>query len=328
MISNKVLEKYKSSSKIARLVMKELISKIKNSEMLEIKALHSYGDSRIQEECQTLIGKYKEQKNCGVAFPTCISLNDCVGNYLYEESKNIIPGDIVKIHLGVNIGGCIVNLGETICLDNDNKYIDLLNSLQKQVQNTMISDNTNDDVKMLIESKCTESGCFPVENTTSYQHLDGQEYTQDSKYIITNYKKYYDSEGYLTVNPNTCFDLEKGEIYTVKLVIIPNNNDNADETDHEYIKVDEPHIYRFNDTFYDLKLKMSREFVSRCKREHGTNAFNCIEHKQVGKSRVAIKQCCESGILEQYPILYSKDKYNIYHKIFTIIVDDNKSTIL
>ena len=127
MISNKVLEKYQSSSKIARLVMKELISKIKNSEMLEIKSLHLYGDSRIQEECQTLIGKFKEQKNCGGAFPTCISLNDCVGNYLYEESKNIIPGDIVKIHLGVNIGGCIVNLGETICLDNDNKYIDLLN---------------------------------------------------------------------------------------------------------------------------------------------------------------------------------------------------------
>ena len=73
---------------------------------------------------------------------------------------------------------------------------------------------------------------------------------------------------------------------------------------------------------------MSREFVSRTKREYGTNAFNAIEYSKNGKSRVAIKQCCESGILEQYPIAFSKDKYNVYHKIFTVIVNNNSSIFL
>lgn len=329
MISNKVLQRYISSSKICKIVLEEIILKIQKSEILLLKELHLYGNTRLQEECD----KFTNEKIHAIAFPTSISLNNCVGNYLYSDGQKINHGDVVKIQLGVNLGGCIVNIGETIIYQNNEvnevneelkhqKYLDLLKDLQIKIKENMISGNTNDDIKILIESMCTESGCFPVENTISYQHLDGQEFTDESKYIITNYKKYYDNDDYLIVPPNTCFEFEAGEIYTIKLVVIPNNFDNSDETEHQYVQNEQTHIYRFNDTFYDLKLKMSREFVSRTKREYGTNAFNAIEYGTNGKSRVAIKQCCEGGILEQYPISFSKDKYNIYHKIFTIIVND------
>jgi len=329
MISDKILERYRSSSNICKIVLNEIVLKIQNSEILSLKELHLYGNKRLQEACD----KFTNLKIHTIAFPTSISLNNCVGNYLYEDDQKICEGDIVKIQLGVNLGGCIVNLGETIIYNKQQdiqhrKYIDLLNDLQKKIQKTLIPGNTNDDVKILIESTCTESGCFPVENTISYQHLDGQEFTDESKYIITNYKKYYDNDDYLVVPPNTCFEFETGEIYTIKLIVIPNNFDNSDETEHQYIQTDHPHIYRFNDTFYDFKLKMSREFVSRTKREYETNAFNGIEYGKNGKSRVAIKQCCESGILEQYPINFSKDKYNIYHKIFTVILNENSTIVL
>ena len=328
-------QRYISGSKICKVVLNEIIQKIQKSQILVLKELYLYGNKRLQEEL-LLEGQVilKDEKNHSIAFPTSISLNNCVGNYLYSDDEKINTGDVVKIQLGVNLGGCIVNIGETIIYnENDNeekvgpkpskehqKYLNLLKKLQTAVKEKMISGNTNDDVKILIESTCTEYGCFPVENTISYQHLDGQEFTDESKYIITNYKKYYDNDDYLIVPPNMCFEFERGEIYTVKLVVIPNNFDNLDETEHKYIQNDQTHIYRFNDTFYDLKLKMSREFVSRSKKEHGTNAFNAIEYSENGKSRVAIKQCCESGILEKYPITCSKDKYNVYHKIFTVII--------
>ena len=339
MISDKVLKRYISSSKICKVVLDEIILKIQKSQILLLKELHLYGNKRLQEELELHFKPSKDEKNYAIAFPTSISLNNCVGNYLYNDDQKINPGDIVKIQLGINLSGCIVNIGETIYYNehndnvNDNetnhqKYLNLLKDLQIKIKENMISGNTNDDVKILIESTCTESGCFPVENTISYQHLDGQEFTDESKYIITNYKKYYDNDDYLIVPQNTCFEFECGEIYTVKLIVIPNNFDNSDETEHQYIQNEQPHIYRFNDTFYDLKLKMSREFVSRTKKEYGTNAFNAIEYETNGKSRVAIKQCYESGILEQYPISFSKDQYNVYHKIFTIIVNNNSSIIL
>ena len=329
-------QRYISSSKICKVVLDEIILKIQKSQILILKELYLYGNTRLQEMLsndELLLEKVgpKPSKDeiHSIAFPTSISLNNCVGNYLYCEDEKINPGDVVKIQLGVNLGGCIVNIGETIiykddeekeCKDQHQKYLNLLKKLQTKIKEKMISGNTNDDVKILIESTCTEYGCFPVENTISYQHLDGQEFTDESKYIITNYKKYYDNDDYLIVPPNMCFEFERGEIYTVKLVVIPNNFDNLDETDHKYIQNEQTHIYRFNDTFHDLKLKMSRKFVSRTKKEHMTNAFNAIEYSENGKSRVAIKQCCESGILEKYPITCSKDKYNVYHKIFTVII--------
>lgn len=322
MISDK--QRYISSSKICKIVLDEIIQKIKKSQILVLKELYLYGNTRLQEECD----KFTDEKIHSIAFPTSISLNNCVGNHLYSDDQKINHGDVVKIQLGVNLAGCIVNMGETIIYKDDEetqlqhqKYLHLLKKLQTIVKEKMISGNTNDDVKILIESTCTEYGCFPVENTISYQHLDGQEFTDESKYIITNYKKYYDKDNYLIVPPNLCFEFELGEIYTVKLVVIPNNFDNLDETEHKYIQNEQTHIYRFNDTFHDLKLKMSREFVSRTKKEYGTNAFNAIEYSENGKSRVAIKQCYESGILEKYPITCSKDKYNVYHKIFTVIID-------
>jgi methionyl aminopeptidase len=335
-ISEQDLTKYNTCAKICGLVIKEIFSKIRSSEMLSVTSLCEYGDTRIKEECDKI---YKRETVKGVAFATNISLNDCVGYYIYErdmdEYNTIKTGDVVKVELGVNIGGCIANLGETIIYtDNKNettnenkKYLDLLNQLQTDVQKLLIPGNLNDDVKIIIESKCTQVGCFPVENTTSYQHLDGQLQTFESKYMITNYQKYYDDDG-LAVLQNTCFEFEQGDVYTISLVIVPNDIQQNDETIHNYIEKHDPHIYRFNDQYYGLRLKMSRDFFSNAKSQHNTNAFNSLSYKQNYKYRVGIKECYENGILESYPILYTKDKYPVFHKKFTIIVGNNKCITL
>ena len=114
MISEEDLTKYNSSAKICGIVFREIVFKISNNEMLETNLLNEYSDRRILEECSKIYKR--EDKN--IAFPTSISLNDCVGNYIYGEGRddyNIIKnGVVVKIELGVNIGGCIAVLGETI----------------------------------------------------------------------------------------------------------------------------------------------------------------------------------------------------------------------
>lgn len=334
-ISEQDLTKYNTSAKICGIVIKEIFAKIRSGEMLNVRDLCDYGDNRIQEECNRI---YKRETIKGIAFATSISLNDCVGYYIYEngidEYNTIKPGDIVKVELGVNISGCIANLGETMIYTNDEseenvnkKYLDLLNELQTDVQKLLIPGNINDDVKIIIESKCTQRGCFPVENTTSYQHLDGQLQTFESKYMITNYQKYYDDDDDLVLQ-NICFEFEKGDVYTINLVVVPNDTEKDDETVHNYIEKHDPHIYRFNDQYYGLRLKMSREFFSKAKPKHNTNAFNLLPYKTNFKYKVGIKECYENGILESYPILYTKDKYPVFHKKFTVIVGDNKCVTL
>lgn len=342
-ISAENLTKYNAAAKICGVVMSEIVSKIKSGEILSTRDLNQYGDRRIDEECASI---YKRETR-GVAFTTSISLNNCVSNYVHEASNDtfntIRSGDVVKIELGVNIGGCISVLGETIYVEraseseaseseasetNQSRYIQFLDELSKEVVDLLVPGATNDDIRIRIESKCTEMGCFPVENTTSYQHCGGQLDIPESKYIITNYQKYYDHDDNLAVLENLCFEFETGDVYTINLTLIENDLDQIDETKHEYIEPHDSHIYRFNDSYYNLRLQMSREFLSTVKGKHGINAFCGLEYKVDGRNRVGLRDCLEAGILEEYPVMYSKDSRPVYHKKFTVIVGDTKCITL
>jgi methionine aminopeptidase len=323
------LTKYNICAKICGTIMKELVENIRNKTILNVLELCKYGNNRIIEECNKI---YKKETIKGIAFPTCISLNNCSGNYIYEESKGdefnfIKVGDIIKIEIGVNISGCIAILGETITYDNseEDDIIKLLNGLQKDIVKMIKVDEINDEIKIHVESKCTEYNCFPIENCTSYQQLDGHLNTQDSKFIILNYNKYYDGDDNLVVDENLCFEFEEGDIFNINLTVIKNNQENDE---HTYIESHEPHIYRYNEYFYNLKLKTSREFFSMIKSKYGNNAFDCREYKSNIRNRIGIKESLENGIMTGYPILYSKDKSCIYHKKFTIIVGKDKSMVL
>jgi len=342
-----IYTKYNVAAKICGKVYNILKDNIMSGKVLGLRTLETLGDEKIKDECKQV---YKQLKNKGIAFPISISLNNCVGNYTYEnrnDEYNIIKnGDVVKIELGVNIDGCIAVLGETIVYDestnettendkdeNDKdenkentKYIEFLNKLQKDIVKIIKHGEINDEVKMYIESKCTDLSCFPVENTISYQHFDGKLSTDSSKYIITNYKKYYDDEDVLISKENLCFEFEKGEVYTINLTIIQNNSEN--ETEHYYIEPHQPHIYRFNEYFYNLKLASSKSFCSVIHEQYQKNAFDCVPYKDKPKYKFGIKESLEKGILIQYPVYYSKDRCTVFHKKFTIVVNENGSNIL
>ena len=352
MVTNKIskdkLANYNSGERICKTVILELFEKMKNKELLDVKKIEDFCNKRILDECE-LIYDNKNIKFCNL--PTSISLNNCVGNYIYsdyEEYKRynyIQNGDVVKIEIGVNISDCIINLGETIVYNDitssenkdleillyekHGKYLELLEILKNDLLEDIKTGETNDEIRINIESKCTEYGCFPINNCTSYQHLDGQVRTDESKYIVCNYKQENDSNINIDNNgfylDNSCFEFEEGEIYTIHLKIIPNDEENNDETKHKYYKLEDSHIYRFNDNYYDLKLKSSREFYSVIKKKYSTTPFNYLEYKNDKKYRLGIKECLKNGILEEYTILYSKDKLPIYHKKFTIIVGKDQS---
>ena len=55
--------------------------------------------------------------SAGIAFPTCISPNHCVGHYsplVSEDTVEIKEGDIVKIDLGVHVDGYIAVVAHTL----------------------------------------------------------------------------------------------------------------------------------------------------------------------------------------------------------------------
>lgn len=319
-------DKYTCGAKICGIVYDDLKNQITTKTHLDVKWLSDYGTEKIKEECFKV---FKKEKNKGVAYPVSISLNDCVGHYIYQESNDqyntIHDGDVVKIELGVNIGGCVSKMGETFLNTTDTtheKYIDLLQDLQDIVIDFVCPQETNDEIRINIESKCTEFDCFPVQNTFSYRY--DYKYDDDiQKYMTLNYKKKYDMDDNLLVQENFCYEFENNEVYYIELVIVPNI-----QNEHIYTKNDTSHIYRFNDLYYSLKLKSSREFLTKVKKEHNENSFEIAKHTMDAKSRLGVRECIESGLLENYPILYTKSKTPVFFKKFTIIVTKDKCKLV
>lgn len=75
-----------------------------------------FGDALITKMTSEIYKTKKMEK--GIAFPTCISVNETVGHYspLKSESKSLAAGDSVKIDLGVHLDGHIALVAHTVVL--------------------------------------------------------------------------------------------------------------------------------------------------------------------------------------------------------------------
>ena len=78
-----------------------------------------WADNLIYEELAKVYNKKPVFK--GLAFPTCISVNEIVGHNspLQEDSTNIKEGDLVKVELGVHIDGFPAFVAHTIVVQSD-----------------------------------------------------------------------------------------------------------------------------------------------------------------------------------------------------------------
>lgn len=329
-MNDATLNKYNTAAHICGAVFKTIKNKIIKDNVVNILELNDFGNKKIIEAVSLT---YKTEKNKGIASPVSISLNNCLGNYIYEESlqtyNTIESGDVVKIDFSVSIGGCIASIGETFVYgENNTKHNDVIKLLDKvssKILKKIQHEETNDEIRMYIESKCANKNVFPVSNCISYQHSESHCKTSDSKYIILNYKPIWDTNDTLVNEENLCFEFEEGEVYTINISVIENDDQN---TDCKYIQLCNPHLYRFNDCHYNLKLKSSRSFLSKVKSEHHNYSFPISKYNTDPKNKMGMRECLENGILERLPILFTNDNNKVFSKKFTIVVKKNSAYLL
>ena len=327
------------ANKLARRVYEDIKNRINDTinESVDLGEMCKYGDERIIQETEVV---YKKCKNKGIAFPVSISLNNCVGNYVPYRLKLEVPyrlklevpdtnapnnqtvivkGDIVKVELGVSIDGYIGIVGETFVagdnrlLEKELKFLDELSS-----EIVLRAGDTNDAFRMFIESECTKNDMYPVENCTSYQQFPDHIKTDESKYMILNYRKYWDEDDNLVSEENLCFEFEENEVYTINLTCAL-----SDSRDLKYKEPIEPRLFRFNETNYQLKLNSSRLFLNEVKSKYRNNVFNITEFSKNPKMKVGMKECFGNGILDSFPILYlfeDNTPITVIHKKFTVVV--------
>lgn len=112
--SDLVVTKYKMASEITQRVLREVVERCLPGASVRDICIH--GDKRLDEETLAVFKKDKDVKK-GIAFPTCISINNFICHFspLVSDPDMILKDDdLVKIDLGCHIDGYIAVVAHTL----------------------------------------------------------------------------------------------------------------------------------------------------------------------------------------------------------------------
>lgn len=340
-IDNVNLAKYQMAGNIASKVLESLISScVPNTAVC---TLCVKGDNLIIEE---LTKVYPNIKNKGIAFPTCISLNNILGNYSPVNSNNILgykeindssiiikDGDIVKIELGVHIDGfpsciCHTILVEDKNFDNTDVKKNVMNAASeaaKRVLKNMKVGRTNKDIVRIIQEVADEYGCkTPRSNDFIKYPVPGLIIFQMSKNIIDGYNdedKYEFVHRFIITDPilNESsvreLELEEDEVYAVDIVM-SNGTGKITQSNYETTIYKKWQNYNHNQ---DFKLKASRNALNLM----GRNPFPINSRNFADKTfKFGMKECVDKQRVEQYPVMMEKEGVYVARVKFTVVVKD------
>ncbi|XP_049869773.1 proliferation-associated protein 2G4 [Pectinophora gossypiella] len=291
-----VVTKYKLAGQIVNRVLEQIIAKcVPDASAREI---CEFGDRMILEETSKVFKKEKDSKK-GIAFSTCVSVNNCICHFspIPSESDYILKaGDLAKIDLGAHIDGFIAVAAHTVAVGGgevSGRAADVLlaaHLASEAALRLLRPGNENYQVTEVIQKISAEYGCKPVEGMLSHQlkqfRIDGE------KSIIQN-----PSEAQRKEHEKATF--ETYEVYGMD-VLVSTGEGVGREMDTRCT------IYKKTDEVYQLKLKASRMFYSEVRNKHGNMPFNLRHFDKETSARLGVVECVNHKLIEPFQVLYER----------------------
>merc|ERR1711998_350921 len=177
-----VLAKYRLSAEIANRTLKLVIEQCKPG--AKILDLCELGDATITDECGKVHNKGKakvEPKDKGVAFPTCISVNEVTGHNSVSSTDETVlaEGNLVKIDMAVHIDGWIASVAHTVLCSGEAEALIPAGPKYNVVMACAVAAEavmanlkpgvTNNSITPLFQRAAETFGCNVVEGVLSHQ---------------------------------------------------------------------------------------------------------------------------------------------------------------
>lgn len=278
----------------------------------------------------------KTPLNCGIAFPTGLSVNNCVAHWTpnLKCDKLLLENDVIKIDYGVHFNGSIIDSAFTYCFND--KYQPLL---EASITSTEIAIKMSRPDQLL-----KEIGREIEENMNSYEiELDNKIYKIKSVkslcgHKINRYEIHADK-----VIPNIYVKeynkrMESNEFYAVETFATTGTGDTYEDIDNcshfminynkEIKKTDIPNnsnqMYKLILKYYKTLAFTDRWLIG--KQLIKNNKKELLENKNINKY---LNNLIKSSIINKYPPIYDTNKESFSSQSEeTIYVDENKTYIL
>jgi len=280
----------------------------------DVCTLCELGDGIILEQTGKLYNKKVKEKKIekGVAFPTCVSVNELVGHFspLKGESKLLKAGDLVKVDLACHIDGFIAAAAHTIVIAGDEKVEDrradvahaAWNAAEAALRLVQVG-NSNTAVTEAFQQVATEFNCKPVQGVKSHQL---------KKHVIDGARCIMGTE--TQEEKNEKFEFELNEVYCIDVVMSTGEGKGREAELRSTV------YKRAVETSYILKTQKARQFISEVNKRFPALPFTlrAIEDEQV--ARVGVSESRRHELLEEYPVLKEKDGEFVAQFKFTVLL--------
>jgi len=310
-----VVTKYQTAGKIAN----ECLAKVMGAIAPGVRAvvLCQLGDEAIEEATGKIYnGKGKDGKKIekGIAFPTCISPNHCVGHYsplVSEDVVEIKEGDVVKIDMGVHVDGYIAVVAHTIvCGAGDapsagrkaDVQLAAWQAAECAVRMFKVGAKNHEITEMI--AKVAEAyKCTPVEGVLSHQM---KKHVIDANKVVINKATAEQQVKEATFEVNDVFAVD---------IVMSSGEGKPKQLDNRTTV-----FKRDLEQKYSLKMKTSRVFFSEVNARFPTLPFTLRAGKDERAWRMGVVECKNHGMFVEYPVLYEKPEEVVAQYKFTALL--------
>jgi curved DNA binding protein len=326
--SPQVMSKYKDAARVVNEVLRELIKECVDG--ANVYQLCRMGDENINKALKSQPEASKTKS--GIAFPTCISTNNCACHYSPKEHDPsqagaiLKSGDVVKIELGVHVDGFPVLVAHSLlvagstdsdALKNAAILLASAHTATKVALHSMQKGFTNVDTAKAMQRAIdlqSDGSVKAIEGTISFQLA--QNALGTGKHIVLNPTESQKRDVIKS-------DYEPYEVYAVDVsvssgtgVIKPGSGDVRTT------------IYRRTGSTHALKLKASRAVLSEISSSFGSMAFHVLHLKDEKKGRFGLVECVNHQLVQPFEPLYEKSTEKVARFMFTAIITPSGPLIL
>mmetsp|Transcript_6631 Transcript_6631/g.10015 ORF Transcript_6631/g.10015 Transcript_6631/m.10015 type:complete len:388 (+) Transcript_6631:98-1261(+) len=310
-----VTTKYQEAAKIVNSTLTEIIAMcVPGATVLDIcKA----GDAAIVTKCDAIYRPKKGRKPVekGVAFPVCLSVNECLCHFSPLESDTpvvLAAGDSVKIDLGCHVDGYIAVAAHTVIVPGDapvtvtGPQADCLNAayIAAEVAARLITPgNTNKQVSEGVKAVGDAYGVQAVAGTVMHQM---KRYVIDASKVIM-----LREEGEQKAEECT---FEANEVYAVDVAMSTGEGKPRDMDTRTT-------VYKRNvDRTYNLKMKASRAMFSEISKKFPTLPFSLRSLEDERQAKLGVRELVQHELIAPYPVLYERADDHVVHVKFTVLL--------
>uniref|UniRef100_A0A8C7VKC9 Proliferation-associated 2G4, b n=1 Tax=Oncorhynchus mykiss TaxID=8022 RepID=A0A8C7VKC9_ONCMY len=312
-----VVTKYKMGAEIANQALKAVVEAARAG--VTVVSLCETGDAFIMAETGKVFRKEKDLKK-GIAFPTSVSVNNCVCHFSPLKSDPEITlkdGDLIKIDLGVHVDGFISNLahsfvvGVTKDAPLTGRKADVIKAAHlcaEAALRLVKPGNQNSQVTEAWNKIAKSFKCSAIEGMLSHQL---------KQHVIDGEKTIIQNPTDLQRKDHEKAEFEVHEVYAVDVLISTGEGKAKDAGQRTTIYKRDP------DKQYGLKMKTSRSFFSEVERRFDAMPFTLRAFEDEGKARLGVVECAKHELLQPFNVLHEKEGEFVAQFKFTVLLMAN-----